>query len=158
MIIYRKDLLHEISNLAYVIADVSEGKESPHALHQTFDICEEGNIDRVDSLLVLAAVEVAAAIAPLGKLMTRKGDYYLIIKESSKQMTIREHPKWVEAKVAGLIREYMVAAVLHGWLSVTLPSAAPFWAARKEQTAAALGTAVASANRNNAFTRSVPPF
>lgn len=154
MIILRKDLLHEISNLAYVIADVSEGKESPHSLHQTFDICEEGNLDRIDSLLALAAAEVAATLFPLAKFITRKGDYLLIIKEQ---------PKCMEAKVAALIREYMVAAVLHGWLPVTLPSAATFWSARKEQTAAALQAAVATAQetatpRPRAFSRALPPL
>ena len=153
MIIYRKDLLHEISNLAYVIADVSEGKESPHSLHQTFDICEEGNICRIDSLLSLSAAEAAAIVAPLGKLMTRKDDYRLVIKE---------HPKWVAEKAAGLIREYMVAAALHGWLSVTLPTAAPFWADRKEQTAealeAAVGAATASLYGRSTLRRAVPPL
>ena len=156
MIILRKDLLHEISNLAYVIADVSEGREAPHTLHQTFDICEEGNIARVDSLLALAAAEAAAAVSPLARLITRKGNYHLIIKPQPRDMA--EPPKYVAEKTARLIREYMVATVLSGWLSVTLPSAAPFWTDRKEETAAALQTAVDTATCRAAFTRAVPPM
>ena len=170
MIILRKDLIHEISNLAYVIADVSEGKESSHTLHQTFDICEEGNLDRIDSLLTLAATEVASTLHPLAKFIARKGDYLLIIKEQSDTASagftkcgVKKHRKCVEAKVAALIREYMVATVLHGWLSVTLPSAALFWSERKEQTAAALQAAVATAletatPRPRAFSRTLPPL
>ncbi len=75
-VLRRSELLHSISNLAYVIAYVSEDKESPHTLHQTFDICEEGNLERVDSLLRLAAAEISAVSRHV-RMTVRKSGYQL---------------------------------------------------------------------------------
>lgn len=141
------ELVYEISSLAYVIADVSEGKVSPHALHQTFDICEGGNLDRVDSLLTLAASEVAAALPPGNSLLRRRGNFILSLK------TLRPESA---RNATELAREYMVASVLHGWLSVTLPSAAACWEERKEEL---LGSLLAlSATSLSAFTRKPSPL
>lgn len=61
----REALLHDISNLAYVAADVCGESRSPHALHQAFDICQPGNIDRVDRILCLAFSEAALLLKEL---------------------------------------------------------------------------------------------
>ncbi len=53
-----EDLHREIANIAYVAADVALTSDNHHRLHQTFDICEEANIGRVNNLLALAAAEV----------------------------------------------------------------------------------------------------
>ena len=53
-----EDLYREIANIAYVAADVALTADNHHRLHQTFDICEEANIERVNNLLALAAEEV----------------------------------------------------------------------------------------------------
>lgn len=146
-VLKRSDLLHDISNLAYVIADVSEGKETPHALHQTFDICEPGNVDRIDSLLTLAATEVGATLTPVGSLAIRRDRYILIFNGLSVAIV---------SKVTECVREYMVASALYGWLSVTLPNAADFWASRKEAVLTAL-CRVASSHLA-AFRRHTPPI
>ena len=151
MIIKHKDLLHDISNLAYVIADVCEGRESPHSLHQIYDICEEGNIDRVNSLLTLAAAEVAAALSPIGSISRRKELYRLKFKGISKEYAF---------KITELIREYMVTSVLHGWLAITLPSGASFWNDRKLNLMDTLDTSIfmAVASNNATLTRRLSPF
>lgn len=53
-----EDLYREIANIAYVAADVALTADNHHRLHQTFDICEEANIERINNLLALAAEEV----------------------------------------------------------------------------------------------------
>lgn len=151
MVIKRKVLLHEISNLAYVVADVCEGKESPHALHQIYDICEEGNIDRVGSLLALAAAEVGHAISSLAVMNKRKDDYHLKFTGCSKEAAI---------KITRLTREYMVTSVMHGWLAMTLPSLANFWDMRKENLLLILDTTIerAIASRHATLRRKLSPF
>lgn len=74
LVITRKSLVYDISNIAYVMADVNtpvgnisyagtlaatavkdnSEKRDPHSLHQLFDICNEGNIDRVNRIIDLA--------------------------------------------------------------------------------------------------------
>lgn len=151
MKINRQDLIYDIRNLAFVTADICEDTESPHTLHQTFDICEEGNISRVDNLLSLAAAEVASAIAPIGSLSSRKGGYTLCL---------RQKPPHTEKVVTELTREYMVACVLYGWLSVTLPAKATFWKARREDTMASIEAAVVNAAVAGSLTlsRRLSPF
>lgn len=145
--IKRSDLLHDISSLAYVIADVSEGKDSPHALHQTYDICQEGNIERVDSLLTLAAAEIGYALSPAGSLSVKGDTYVLRLRHKSRPIMFR---------ITELAREYMVASVLYGWLSVTLPAAADFWLHRKEDILASLRSTAAMPLA--AFSRNTPPI
>ena len=148
--IKRNELLHEISNLAYVIADVCEGKESPHTLHQTFDICEAGNIDRVDSLITLAAAEAGAVMVPVARLHIAAGNVTL---------SFPNLPKAREMELAQLTREYLVASVMHGYLSVTLPTSAPPWKIRRQEIFASLQSAAAKAAGCRAsLTRRLSPF
>ena len=148
--IEKADLLCEISNLAYVAADVSEGKEDPHTLHQTYDICEAGNIGRVESMMRLAAVQAGAVVAEAGR---------LIMTDDAVILRIRGVPKYLTDKIVGETREFMTASVLHGWLSVTLPSAAGFWQTRKEELLAELSETVGAATLPmRAFPRRLPPI
>ncbi|MBD5358114.1 MAG: hypothetical protein HDR88_14145 [Bacteroides sp.] len=146
-VLQREELLHDISNLAYVIADVSEGKESPHTLHQTFDICEEGNTERVERLLGLAAAEIGSEMGKGISIRHRRKNYVLTFCGVTEKTV---------AKVTELAREYMVASVLHGWLSVTLPAAATFWANRRDETLSSLRSAATPPT--GGFTRRVSPI
>ncbi len=144
------DLLHDIANLAYVIADVSEGKETPHTLHQTYDICESGNLCRVESLLTLAIAEVAAALGEIGSMRCRGDKIVLTTKGVTKSDA---------AKIAALAREYLTASILHGWLAVTLPAAADFWSERKTETLDSLTATIFAATLPlRAFPRRLPPL
>lgn len=156
-VLRRSDLLHAISNLAYVIADVSEGKESPHTLHQTFDICEDGNLERVDSLLRLAAAEISA-VSRRVRMTVRKGDYHLLF--GSLTGGVARNGVFTEAairKFTELTREYMIASVLYGWLSVTLPSAAAYWSLRKAEVMTSLQSII-SGLATGGFSRRVAPI
>ena len=53
MIELRKDeLLYDIKNTAYVFADSrKDDDKEPHGLHNIYDVCEDGNIDKVARLM-----------------------------------------------------------------------------------------------------------
>lgn len=53
MIELRKDeLVYDIRNTAYVFADSTKGDNAePHDLHNIYDVCEDGNMDKVARLM-----------------------------------------------------------------------------------------------------------
>lgn len=145
------ELKREIAGMAYVVADVSEGKETSHTLHQTYDICEGGNEDRVDRLLRLGVAEAGVAIAAIGGVSIKE--------EYIRLRVVRGVPLSVAVKVREVLREYLTAAVLWGWLTVTLPGSAGVWGERKEELLGELGTAAGTVMTGAAgFCRRVPPL
>ena len=65
-IYFKRGELHlAIADMAYVIADVAAAKVDAHTLHQTFDICQGNNLERIDNLLTLAFTEVSQALSPI---------------------------------------------------------------------------------------------
>lgn len=112
----RESLIYDISNLAFTVADLREGERSPHALHQVFDVCQPGNIDRVDRVMRLAYSEILHAL----------GGY----RPRDSQELLRLHE---------LMREYVTTRVLADWLSITLPEAADAWKDRSAETIQQIG-------------------
>lgn len=149
VILKEADLLYEISGMAYVVADVRVGSKSDHELHQTFDVCQTGNVDRVRHILTLAFMEVTQMA---GRLLARssgpcKSGYRLCFNAQADAAKIE--------MVKGLVEEYMVARVLDDWLTVTLPEAAAVWADKWRQAAAGIRS---HSLLCGAFTRRVPPL
>lgn len=107
MKIDKTTLLHDIADLAYVIADVSEGRETPHTLHQTYDICEGENRDHVDNLLRLAAMEAAPVMSQVATLTLKKNAIVLTIT-SVAEHTVLPH---TARKLMEELREYLTASV-----------------------------------------------
>lgn len=104
---WTEHLRFDIENLAFVIADTWRGRVDEHRLHQVFDICQEGNLDRVRDVVALALARLH-----FGRNVFRK-------------CKRRE-------RVRVLFREYLTCAVLADWLSITLPEAAPEWLERTQ--------------------------
>lgn len=165
--IKRSSLLYDIANLAFVVGDVASDLKSPHSLHQIFDICAPGNIDRVDRLLDLAFAEVRTILRKIidgrccrgydrrdesGECGTTGNencrDFRLILKSGIINC------EW-ECRLQETIREYMTAKVMAGWLSVTLPEAADVWKEKAEDMKTALSASIFSAS---VTTRRVPPI
>lgn len=118
-IISFSDLHWELSNLAYVVGDVASKDGNAHRLHQTFDICHEGNIERVNGLLDLSFLEVRNAAGPQCHCTRQRRGYSF---------------RGAEAELAAaLAKEYLVCRVLGRWLEVTLPEAAGVWLLRAEE-------------------------
>lgn len=156
----RKELLNEIANIAYVLADVEQDTMPAHTLHQTFDVCEEENVARVYSLLALAYAEVTAVLAPvilplpvsiIYKYVEKMDSYHLRIKDgrlsTSSLLRIKE-----------TVREYMIARALAGWLAVTLPGKADYWTLRGDSLKSLLAGYASSAGSFNVKRRRVAPI
>ena len=147
-------LLYDIGGLAYVVGDIRDGTLPAHVLHQVFDICQEGNIDRVDRLLSLSFWEaathighVAVALPPEGVGQNRV--YRLALKKPVA-------PAWV-MRLKTALREYMTACVLADWLSFTLPDAAPPWREKARISLASL-QAAARCSASSCAPRPISPI
>lgn len=116
-IVDREKVLRDVANLAYVAADIREGRFRPHELHQTFDICEGENLERIDHIIAIATEELKhlLAVYPLPESeMTAAHCYNPAHTQCSELSALYCH-------------EYVVARVLGDWLSITLPEAAIVW-------------------------------
>ena len=99
----RKNIHYDIANLCFVIADI-HGEAGEHAVHQTADVCESGNIDRINEVLRVALAAVERVLAPVEKYLCHA-------------------PK----RLWTLVHEYLVCRGVADWLSVTLPQLAAVW-------------------------------
>lgn len=132
----REGLLHDISNLAYVAADVGGEGRAPHELHQAFDICEEGNVERVDRVLHLRFSEVRVLLGPLLKPVrgvAHEGEG----SSRNCRMVLQFRPNAVSAvltlRIKEVVREYLVAMALADWLALTLPGSEGVWKERGKE-------------------------
>ena len=155
MRIRKKTLLYEISNLAYVIADT--GEHQRHILHRVRDICEEGNIDRVNRVLALAFSKVATVIRPVGSSQLDE-DFHIHFRHDAEMRYVLTSEKKMNIKET--VNEYLVCMVLADWLGITLPEAADVWIFRAEGCLDALGVMVTSLTSGGscAFSRHVSPI
>ena len=136
LVFNRMAIHYEIAGIAYVAADVLLSADNHHSLHQTFDICEEDNIPRIDNLLNLAFSQAAHALSPL------IDSSRPFCKSPSGNAAMTFPKKTVSAslalKIKETVREFLVASALHGWLSVTLPGSAETWKERADTLLAAI--------------------
>lgn len=130
----RTELLYDIANYAYVEADIMDDKQE-HAKHQTFDIVQDGNVDRATRMLTLAHAECVEFLYPYTKRQACKSevrddmldnvDEYLIY------MALPNHfSKTTLDLLEWYIHEYMVCRVLYDWMLITKPEAAGAWKKR----------------------------
>ncbi len=120
----RKSLHLAIAEIAYIAADVASEDGADHRLHQTFDICEGENIHRVNNLIDLAFSEVAGSLAAVAQ--------PIAAIDPTLHITDKRLHSAAILRIQETAREYIICRVLHGWLSVTLPAAAPTWRQRAD--------------------------
>lgn len=151
----KSDITYALSSLAYVVADVRADTHTAHSLHQAADICAEGNIDRVDSLLRLYMTD---AMHVLGGKMAVKPSFYKgrVPEKITLSFTTDPPPEAVAVRVRELLREFLVTSVLGSWLRVTLPEAADVWKSRAAGVKSALSAMRYRTLRP--FRRAVPPI
>lgn len=160
LIFERSELLYDISNMAFVAADIREGELSPHTLHQTFDICAPGNVDRISRLLDFAFAEAGVILRHITIPPPRRDvQADILVYHDSYRLRLRVEAGLSESGVIHLkecLHEYMVASALYGWFAVTLPAAADIW---KEQKNVARMALKAAGHRGGSVTqRRVPPI
>ncbi|MDE6346433.1 MAG: hypothetical protein K2L55_07180 [Muribaculaceae bacterium] len=131
LVFHREQLLYAIKNYAYIEGHVW-GEENQHAQHTLVEIGEEGNVDRVDRILGVAHAAAVEMLYPYTKQepiddevicdnMRTPEDYKIVmtIPATMSRTTLR--------LLNRLIHEFMVSRVMHDWLSITHPEAAPNW-------------------------------
>ena len=155
--IARAELLYDIANRAYVIADAA-GDNTGHAAHIIKDIAEDGNIDVVSNILSLAHAECVEALYPYSReevsapcVKPNESTEYNIalqLPDNFSQTTLQ--------LVSSLICEYMVSLVLREWLAMTVPELASIWSERALALRDRIRTALVS--RGAALYRKIKPF
>lgn len=127
----RSELLMDIKQAAFVEADIMKEGEG-HAQHQTFDICEDGNIDRVTRVLSLAFSECVELLYPFTKDpvdVEEVRDDQLV--EDQRYILTMHVPETFSKTTVDLlekyIHEFLICRVLADWFSITKPEAAANW-------------------------------
>lgn len=137
-LLFRRDaLLYDIGTLGYVEADIMQEAQQD-AKHQTFDIGQDGNRDRVTRVMNLAMSEMVDALYPYTK--HELPDDISPLDDLLRDPLVYEMrltvPKKFSATTLRLIREfvheYIVCRVMADWLSITKPEAAANWIAKAD--------------------------
>lgn len=156
---YRKELLYDVENLAFVEGDLRKDADE-HVQHAILDIGQTGNIDRVTRVLNLVHAAAIEILYPYTKTdvveetvhdkLWQPDIYQIIMKVPQKFSQTTIH------LLSRLIHEYMVARVLADWLSITCPDAAK----KYFDMAAALLEDINKAKNHRAktFERPLAPF
>lgn len=127
----REELLYDIKNYAYIEGHVW-GEENQHAQHTLIDIGEDGNVDRVNRILGVVHAAAVEMLYPFTKQDPIDDDvisdqiwtpteYKIVMKVPVTMSRTTLH------LLNKLIHEFMVARVIHDWLSITHPEAARNW-------------------------------
>ena len=141
--ICREEVLHDVASMAYVAADIREGKLTPHALHQTFDICEGGNLDRVTRVMDIAEAELRSVLREFNITLPDSGE-----EKEGYAVLLRMYA-----------HEYVVARILADWLSVTLPESAGVWQEKADDALSRFRLTVETrVCRAAILSRRLPPF
>lgn len=127
----RNELLYDIKNVAFVEGDVIPGGTENNR-HQTIDIAEEGNIDRVTRILDLVFAEIVESLYILTKCDaedgTIKDDTFTETDVYTANLNVPDDFSDTSAEyLEKLIHELLVAKVLGEWLAITYPTASEKW-------------------------------
>ena len=144
----RKELLYDIGNYSFVEGDIMD-VDDEHKRHQTIDVCEDGNIDRVTRVLNLGYSEVVELLYPYTKRECPHGDarenmlvapdVYVVdmyVPETFASSTVE--------LLKNLIHEYLVCRVLADWMSITNPGSTEKWEEKMEDMRGKLRSCVNS--------------
>lgn len=161
LVFKRAELLYDVKNLGYVEGDIM-ADEQQDAKHQTQDIGEWGNVDRVTRILNLAMSEAVEALYPYTKHDMPDGTEPLndILEEPEEYKIVLSLPGDFSATTFRLLRdlihEWIVCRVMGDWLSMVKPDAAANWIAKGEDILAKVKRAIAA--RKGKIRRPLKPF
>lgn len=119
----RKALLYDISNIAFVEGDVMP-TDSEHERHQVFDICQDGNIDRVTRVMDLVVAHATELLFPYSKVEIEESEAQDDVLAETETYVIELHvpedfSKTTVTYLEKLIHDYIVYKVLEDWLVIT---------------------------------------
>lgn len=163
LVFHREQLLYDIRNCAYIEGHVwGDGKEEiRHAQHTLIEIGEEGNIDRVNRILGLVHRSAIEMLYPYTKQEVREEDVICDrIREPEDYIIKMNVPDGMSGTTLyllnDLIHEFMVARVIHDWLSITHPEAARNWLDKAEEAEREIN--IAKNRRRGMLRRRSHPF
>lgn len=138
LIFLRDQLLYDIANCAHIEGDIMD-EAAQHARHQTQDVAEDGNVDRVTRVLDLAHSQIVELLYPFTKVPTEDEMTMLdvLYDRSSYVVELSVPADFSQTTVeylSKLIHELLVCRALADWMSITNPAKAQAWA-EKAQTA-----------------------
>lgn len=149
--LYRKELLYDIEQYAYVEADTMV-TDVEHLKHQMFDIAQEGNIDLISRTMALAYTECIEWLYPFTKqevydesmLCNRQcpPEVYpinMIVPEDFSVTTIN--------LLKNLIHRYIVARVMWEWCGIVKPINVEHWISLAKQAKEQAKTSLVSRRR-----------
>lgn len=134
---YRKELLYDIRNVAYVEGDVMLTDDS-HDRHQVQDIGEDGNVDRVTRVIDLVVAQARELLYPYTKSDVDDSEERDDELEEPEKYVIEmllpdDFSKSTLTYLEKLIHEFIVYRVLADWMSIANvknPSSAQNWDAK----------------------------
>lgn len=139
----RDQLLYDIKNYAYIQSDMMEeqqkvvsGIDINHAKHLTAEIGEDGNIDRVNRMLMLWYMDAVVALYPYTKTEPVAEDVDDMLTEPDEYVVEMYIPETVSRTtimyLSKLVHEYIVYRVVADWLSITDPQSSATWLEKAE--------------------------
>ena len=155
----RQELLYEMENIAHVEGDVMEPGHD-HGRHQLQDVGQEGNVDRVTSVLNLEVARCREMLRPYTDseiVRTELDDELKAPPVYGIVMSVeRSFSQTTLYLLERLIHEYLVCKGLAEWMGITYPQKAQMWALKAEATMAEINAA--KHIRRGAFVRKSSPF
>lgn len=156
----REELLYDIANIAYVEADIQQVREE-HDRHQTFDITQDGNCDRVTRVLDLAHSLCVEALYPYTKGNVTDGfELSDIFSETDTYIISMRVPQTFSETTARLleqlIHEFLICYTLYDWLAITKPEAAEAWKTKADTALAKVKRIINT--RSTKMLRPLRPF
>lgn len=160
LLFHRCELLNDLKQYAFVEGDVMKVQEE-HERHQTMDIVEDGNVERVTRVLNIAWARSVEALYPYCKEPADGLDVLDNMLESPQDyVTDLRLPDGVAASsvvlAKELIHEYMVCTAMAEWMSITNVEAEGRW--RQKAETAIEGFRSALNNRRRPLRRKQHPF
>lgn len=132
----RKNLLYSIENYAYIVGHPMPDNTENNK-HMIIDICEPGNIDRVNRILSTVHALVVEMLHPLTRIDAIEEEADDDIWEPDEYRIVLNVPSTFSRTTVHLLRnlihEFMVYRVLYDWLSILYPDAANVWALKANE-------------------------
>ncbi|MCQ2220010.1 MAG: hypothetical protein MJZ12_01380 [Prevotella sp.] len=144
----RDELLYDIKSMAYMEGETLQNQSGEMKSHVQ-DICEEGNIDRVNRMLDMAHAECLEMLysytkKPIEPITWQNNEPK---SDCCRVYSIEMHmPEAMSRTTVTLLKncvhDYMVDYVLADWLKITNAAASAKWASRCEEMKEKIGEAV----------------
>lgn len=160
IVLYRKSLLYDISNVAFIVGDNSpdineKGRSS------IMDICTDGNVDRVTRVMNMGINELINKVYPYTKDRILE-DCILndLLKESDKyelhMFVPEDFSKTTASALTDYMHEFIVDFVLADWFSITQKNEMQIWKDKSDICIEKIKSVIN--DRTGAVKRKLSPF